>query len=618
MSDSDIVKDALDRFNESQSGSDINRQEAEEDIRFARLGDQWPADIKRLREAEGRPCLTINRSLSFIRQIVNEARQNTPSIKVSPADDVADIPTANVINGLIRKIQNGRRKADIAYDTAIEHAISGGFGFFRIGIDYVDADSFDMELFIDRVPNPLMVHWDVSSTEFDSSDWEYGFISDFLTPETFKKRYPDAAPVSFEGMNNDLLSYWFDDERIRVAEYFLRDERKRTVYQLSDGRTVRKDQLPEIAKAFFAQGGIEIADDDEAISGFMQVNGLEFRRQREATYYEVTHRILNGVEVLDENPWPGSTIPICPVWGDEVIIDGRRHFRSLIRDARDPQAMFNFWRSASTELVALAPRAPWIGPKGFIPNTETDRAKWESANTRSHAYLEFDATKGAAPQRQPFAGIPAGAIQEALNAADDMKSITGIYDSALGAQSNETSGRAILARQRQSNTSNYHFLDNLNRAIEGAGRILVETIPAVYSDRQTIRILGEDKAQEVIHLTSQAGGPQQEGMDGPELYNISVGKYDVSVGVGVDYATARQETSEILMDLMQRVPGAAQYIGDIAVEVMDFPQAEKVAQRLKLLLPPQVQQMEGITPPQMPGQMPGQNPMIPQQPEQPV
>ena len=435
----DVIKEALEKFEESQSGSDLNRRDAHDDIRFARLADQWPDEVKKLRKAEGRPCLTINRLPVFIRQIVNEARQNTPAIKVTPADNFADIKTAEVINGLVRAIQNGRRKADIAYDTAIEHAVSGGFGFFRIGIDYVNADTFDMEAYIDRIPNPLMVHWDVSTTEFDSSDWDYAFISDFLTPEKFKQRYPDASVVSFEGEDSEATAYWMDQDRIRIAEYFTRAEKKRKLIQLSDGRTVRADQFGTIAKGFFQQGGIDLGgqiDDDQAISAFLEVNGLQARREREAAYHEVTRRIINGNEVLEEDPWPGSVIPICPVWGDEVILDGHRHFRSLIRDARDPQVMFNFWRTASTELVALAPRAPWIVPVGSIPKGQEDT--WATANTRSHAYLEYQPVQGAAaPSRQPFAGVPAGALQEALNASDDMKSITGIYDSSIGAERSE-------------------------------------------------------------------------------------------------------------------------------------------------------------------------------------
>lgn len=602
----DIIREALERFEESESASQFNRAAAEEDIRFARLGEQWPDDIRRQRMLEGRPCLTINRCAPFVRQIVNEARKNTPAIKVSPVDSNADVATAEVINGLVRAIQNGRRKADIAYDTALEHAVSGGFGFFRIGIDYVSPETFDMEAYIDRIPNPLMVHWDTSTTEFDSSDWGYCFVSDFITPELFKQRYPKASPVSFDSMG-DAATHWQQDERVRIAEYFLRAEKTRTLYLMSDGRTIRKDQLPEIAKAAFAAGGIDLGgqvDEDELTGAFLQLNGLEIKRQREASYHEVTRRVISGVEVLEETTWPGSVIPVLPVWGDEVIIDGRRHFRSLIRDAKDPQMMFNFWRSAATELVALAPRAPWVGPKGFVPKGQEEI--WATANTRSHAYLEYEPGAGGAPQRTPFSGVPAGALQEALSAADDMKSITGIYDSALGATSNEKSGRAILARERQTGTSNFHFLDNLNRAVEAAGRVLVEIIPAVYSERQTIRVLGEDSREKVVHLTTQAGGPQGPNMDGePELYNLSVGRYDVKVEAGTDYATARQETRETLIEIMRQVPGAAQLLGDIVLENMDFPGADRAAQRIAALLPPQIQAAENGAPMPNPGMPPG-------------
>jgi len=595
-----LIHEAREQFEESESATLFNRQDAYEDIVFARLANQWPEKIKKQREAEGRPCLTINRCLPYIRQIVNEARKNTPAIKVVPADSDADVNTAEVINGLIRAIQHGKRKADVAYDTAVDHAVSGGFGFFRIGIDYVNSEAFDMECYIDRIPNPLQVHWDPSTTEFDSSDWDYAFVSDWWTEEKFEKKYPGAQRVSFDGDTREATtSLWVDEERIRIAEYFTRSERKRKIYRLSDGNVVRDDALPDIAKKFFMSGGIDLGGqvkDEEVVAQFLAVNGLEITRTREAAYHEVKRRVISGVEVLEEDDWPGSVIPICPVWGDEVIIDGRRHYRSLIRDAKDPQMMFNFWRTAATELVALAPRAPFIGPKGFVPKGQEEQ--WATANTRSWPYLEYDSTAGNMPQRQPFAGVPAGAIQEALNSSDDMKAITGIFDSSIGAESNEKSGRAILARERQSNTSNYHFLDNLNRAIEAAGNILVEIIPYVYSERQAIRILGEDQKERVVRLMGQAGGPQEENADGgPELYNLSVGRYDVKVEASVDYSTARQETRETLMEIVSRQPDAAMLLGDIILESMDFPQHEKAARRLQAMLPPQVKAAEGIAQP---------------------
>lgn len=207
------------------------------------------------------------------------------------------------------------------------------------------------------------------------------------------------------------------------------------------------------------------------------------------------------------NAFAGKYIPIVPVYGDEVYLEGKRHFISLTRWARDPQQMFNYWRSASTELVALAPKAPFIGPKGAF---KTDANKWATANATSHAYMEYDGQ--ISPQRQAFAGVPAGVLQEALNASDDMKSTMGIYDAALGNRSNETSGRAIMQRQRESDTATFNYIDNLSRAIRHAGRIIVDLIPKVYNTERIIRVIHEDGQNEQVKIGG--GQPMQTDPDG--------------------------------------------------------------------------------------------------------
>lgn len=611
----DVILGAIERFEQSEEGSSFNRENCESDIEFSRMSVQWPEDIKKQRQEEGRPCLTINRLQPLVRQVVNEARQSKPGINVKPVDNGADVETAQVIGGLIKSIQ--RKGGDIAYDTAIDHAVSGGFGFFRIAIEYSHPDTFDLECRIERIPNPMMVHWDVSSTSFDASDWEYGFISDWMDKKDFKEKYKGAEPIDFEGDTREHAVNWIDEDKVRIAEYFLRTEAQRDLLEMvgvdpSTGgeivQVIREDSLPGLAKAYAAAGGHDITGmrDDDIASLFVQMNGFEERRRRTVTYHDVVHRIISGVEVLEENPWPGSTIPICPVWGDEVYHNGERHFRSMIRDGRDPQQMFNFWRSATTELVALAPRAPWLIEEGAIPPGKEDM--WKTANSRSWSYLPY--VKGYnIPQRQPFASVPAGALQEAMTASDDIKSITGIFDSSIGAESNEKSGRAIMARERQSNVSNFHFIDNLNRAIEYAGRCLVEIIPSVYSPRQAVRILGDDDKEKIVRLTTQGGQGFQDGPDGGEpLYNLTVGNYDVDVVAGSSYASQREETREFMLQIMREIPGAAEFIGDIVMKYMDIEGADEIAQRLQMLM-----QAKGMAPgPQ--GAVPGQQGAIPGQP----
>jgi hypothetical protein len=279
-----------------------------------------------------------------------------------------------------------------------------------------------------------------------------------------------------------------------------------------------------------------------------------------------------------------------------------------VRDARDPQAMFNFWRSASTELVALAPRAPWLIPQGGIPNNDAEMQKWATANTRSHAYLTYNASAGPMPQRQPFAGVPAGALQEALNASDDMKAVMGIFDASLGARSNETSGRAIMARQREADVGTFHFVDNLARGIQEAASCLIEIIPALYSERDAITILGEDEAETVVRVARTVGeAPSADDPDG-KIYNLAAGRYDVTVKVGPSYATQREETVTALMEMARTAPQTMVPLADMMVKNMDWPGSDEAAKRLQFV---QMIELFRAVPPQIVAQLPPDTPGLP-------
>lgn len=577
------LKDLKARFKESQDVSSFSRAAAEDCIRFARLGKQWPSDIERVRSDDHRPCLVINRLPAFIRQIVNDARMSKPAIVTRPVDNGADPKTSSVINGIVRHIERAST-ADVAYDTAIDHAVTSSFGFIRLDMDYAHADSFDMELRVERISNPLNVYWDVSSTRYDAKDWTYAFIMDEIEEREFKRKY---------GKKTDAINFSADIhprattdavESVVVAESWYKETktRKLLLIRFMDGteQVIREQVLEERME-----------------SGLILPGSFEVAREREAEYGQVTRCILSGADVLEETEWQGSTIPIAPVWGDEVIIDGRRHFRSMVTDAMDPQRQFNYWRSAATELVALSPKAPFVAPLGSIPPQE--RAKWETANIRSHSILFYDASQGAMPQRQPFAGIPAGAVNQAMLNADDIKAVIGLHDASLGAQGNETSGRAILARQREGDVSNFHFIDNLNRAIRYLGQCMVELIPHVYSTREAVRILGEDNTETLVRLNPNPGQGTILNDDGePVMYDLSVGHYDVDVKAGPSFGTQREEAREAMLEIIRSVPGAAQYMADLLFETFDWPGAEKLTERAKMLVEAQIAQLAPPPPPQ--------------------
>ena len=562
----DIVKEAKEAFETCQEAEEENRDNAESDIKFARMGDQWDEADRNKRNREGRPVLTINRMPAFIRQVANDARLNTPSIKVFPVDDTADVDCAEILNGLLRNIQV-QSNADAAYDTAMSDAVTGGFGYFIIDVDYAYNDTFEQDILIKRIANPFTIHGDPRITAIDSSDWNIGFVSDMMSHAEFEREFPKAEKVDWDADFESEKDFdWITEESVRVADYWKRVEEDRPIVLLSNGEVIDEEVYEEQKDWFDVQ------------QAFVE-------NTRTVKSWKVRRYTLSGQEVLEEIDWPGMYIPIIPVYGEESWVEGKRHFKSLIRDAKDPQRIYNYWRTASTELVALAPKAPFIGPVGAF---DEDGDKWATANTDSHPYLQYDGQ--VAPQRQSFAGPPAGALQEALNASDDMKSVVGMFDASLGARSNEQSGRAILARQRESDVSTFHFIDNLNKAIQHAGKIILDLIPHVYSGERVVRVLGEDDKPENVQVNQQIpmmqdGQPVMDEMGQPKarIYDLTKGKYDLVVRSGPSFTTRREEAATQMMELLRVYPDAAPIIGDIFAKNLDWPGADEIAKRLEKL-----------------------------------
>lgn len=565
--DKDTMKDAFEQFKQASDAESENRNNAKDDIRFARLAEQWDESIRQQREREGRPMLTINRMPAFARQVINDARLNKPSILVRPATGGANRLTANVFDGLIRHIQN-QSSAHIAYDTGIESAVYGGFGYWRVDIDYAYDDSFDLDITIKAVENPFTVYGDPRPESYDAANWRYAFVVEDLARDAFKRRFPGAEVVDFKDLDESQAD-WADEDNVRIAEWWERKERKKTIVKLSDGTILDEDAYLR-EKGLFDAGGFTVVG------------------SRETRTHDITHRLITAAEVLEEKPWPGCYIPIVPVYGDVVNLEGKRHFRSLIRDAKDPQRMFNYWRTTATELVALAPRVPYIGPRGAF---NTDAEKWATANTKSYSHIEYDPVPGQPPpQRQPLdGGVAAGALQEALNASDDIKSVLGLFDASLGARSNETSGKAIMARQREGDVSTFHFIDNRDRAIEYTGKVLVDLIPKVYTGERIITVLGEDLRQE---STVQLGVPQQVPQpDGAppitHVFDLTAGKYAVVIKKGASYTTKREEAAAQQIEFA-KVTGAGGLFADVIAKNMDWPGADVIEERVKRSLPPHI------------------------------
>lgn len=564
-----------------------NHADGLEDLQFL-SGDQWDETAKRQRKLDGRPCLTINKLPTFLHQVTNDLRQNIPSIKVSPVSDGANVKTAEVTQGMIRHIEY-ESNAEVAYDTAVANAASIGFGYFRLVTDYCYPDSFDQDIRFKRIRNPFTVYCDPASEEPDGSDAKFWIISSDMPKDEFKADYPDAQ-MTYDGFDtgpgDSQKSQWLTQESVKVAEYYRIVLTPDTLVQLSNGETGFKSKLLEMPK------------------------GVTIVKSRPTHRKEVQWKKLTALEILEETEIKCEWIPVFPVYGDEIDVDGKTIRSGLIRNAKSSAQMYNVWMTTATEEIGMRNKTPYIGAEGQFEGFEDD---WEQANVRNFPYLEYkpvtiDGTQAPPPQRQPMADVPQGVLAMALHASDDIKATTGLFDSSLGARGNATSGIQEQAQQRQGDIANFHYADNLTRSIRQAGRCLISMIPNYYDTERVVKIMGDDGklSHATINQSTTVMQPVPPGQPAPlsaqqdpetgqwmaavetVLHDMSVGEYDVTVKTGPSYSTMRQESADAMITMSKSWPKLMDVAGDKVIRAMDWPGAEGIADRVKATIPPQI------------------------------
>jgi phage terminase small subunit len=603
----DFLAIVRERYQRCLDAERENRDRALDALRFRNL-EQWDPKQKADRENDpegARPCLVLDKLNQHVNQVVNDQRLNRPQIKVRPVDNGADPETAKVLDGLVRHIQDQSR-ADIAYDTAFEHSVDGGFGYWRIATEYCDDYSFDQDLRIKRVRNRFAVYLDPARQEPDGSDAQFGYFVDRFQIEDFKRDWPKADA---QGFTSDVYQNWGNDKEVLVAEYFWIEPKPVTIVMLAD---------PE--------GTVLPKDEYEADNAPAQVWDGQVRkaiaRERETTVNQVLWRRVTGKEILEPTKadpakgivvakdglpaklWPSKWIPLVETIGNELDIEGKRYLSGMIRSAMDAQRVYNYAASAFVTNVALAPTAPYVAAEGQLEGHENE---WKSANRRNLSVLQYkpviDEASGAllpAPQRQQMPGIPSGWQGVLVNADMDIQASMGRYAASVGEPSNEKSGKAITARNRESDVGTFHFQDNVARSMLHTGRILIDLIPKIYDTKRIARILGEDGSPQTVQLDPElkddAGKPmayaekKRDGGSIERIYNLGVGKYDVTVQVGPSFTTRRQEAAEFLTSAVQgaKDPVTANVLAYLAMKSQDWAGSDEAVTMLKKLIPPNI------------------------------
>ena len=585
------LQSAMDAFSSSRTSEldDLKFFAASPDNQW-----QWPSDVLATRgtiegaQVASRPCLTINKLPQHVRQITNDMRQNRPAGKVIPVDDKADVKVAEIFDGMVRHIEY-ISDADVADDTACENQVVYGEGYFRLLTEYCDDESFEQDIKIGRIRNSFSVYMDPTIQDPCGSDAEWCFICEDILKTEYERLYQGATPISTlqaQGTGDPSLRAWLDEDTLRIAEYFYAIYEKATLNLYADGSTMFADDAKK-------QGRVE-----------KPIKAREVQRRR------IKWMKTNGYEALEERDWPGKWIPVIRVVGNEYQVDGDMYVSGIVRNAKDAQRMYNYWASQEAEMLALAPKAPFIGYGGQFEGYET---QWKTANTQNWPYLEVNADvmdQAGNPLPLPQRALPpmrqAGLIEAKMGASDDIKSTTGQYDASLGAEANEKSGKAILARERQTDTGTFHYVDNYARAVRYRTRQIVDLIPHVYDTQRIARIIGLDGETDYVKIDPEQPEPVRELRDErgavvDRIYNPNVGKYDVCVTTGPSYMTKRQETAEMMVELSQGVtdPTVALIMRYFTVKNLDFPEAQEFANVLKKMAPPGLLDDDDDTSPEM-------------------
>lgn len=585
LSNAELLKEIRENYERCEAWESTARQNFIKDMKFGN-GDaynlwQWPDSVQNARNAPGaeKPMLTVNKTAQHCLQIINDARQNKVGVQIRPVGGEATQAAATLYEGLIRHIEY-KSNATLAYEAAMYTAVFGGIGYVRLHVDYCDEDSFDQDLFIKRVADPLTVMLDPDIQEYDGSDARFGFVFEDLPrkeAEAKYRKYKSAMAVEpIDGSNS-----WVGDNHVRICEYFWRTEEADTLVALPDGTPMRKSEMPP-----------GVYDEMKAMLG-------DDMRERAIVDQRVEWCKVIGNSIVERKPWLGKYIPLARLVGQEIVVAGQLDRWGHVRALLDAQRMYNYHSSGSVESVALQTKTPWLVSARAMGEGESAE-QWTDSNVKNASVLVWnDVADDGNPVPPPTRIEPPRAAQGHIEgmqvAQQELMMASGQYQAIMGAPSNETSGKAINARQRQGDNATYHFIDHQALMIRCLGRMMIDLIPKVYDTQRVIQAIGRDDKRIRIQVdpnkpeaAEQLADPEAEDFDSETvaaILNPAVGKYDVVADVGPSYGTQRQEAFNAFSQMVAQNPDMWKIVGDLWAESADFPGSEKLAKRLHRLIP---------------------------------
>lgn len=559
-----LHRDAMSQFDDITEAEKDQRSQGIEDIQFSQVaGHQWDERAAEVRK--NRPRYEINKVALPVAQLVGDQRQSDIGIKVRPFGNGADQKIATTYQGLIRNIQNASRFRN-ARDIAFKEMATGGYGAWRIVTEFADKESFDFDqdIKIKTIRSALSsVYFDETAVDENKRDARWCYVVDEIPIATFRRLYPNAAVSAIDDQAHKTYHRgWVTETTIRIAEYWRRIPTRKRLLQLSDGRVVEFEQVKDVLD--------ELAAQDPPVTVL---------REKSVKSHQVLFYKISGAEVLEgPKKWAGKFIPVVPLYGFNHWMDGKHYYRGMVRFAKDAQRVYNYITSARVEAGALAPIDPYWATTAQAMGHETEWARINVSNKPIQFYEEDPKSPGP-PKRTGSPAIQSELITQTQQADADIQATTGRFAPSLGDNPANQSGRAIIAQQRQGDVGTFELLDSLSKAVEYTAEILIDLIPKTYDGERQIRVIADDGKTDIVTINQTI--LDKESGETKLVNDLTVGKYDVAVDVGPSFVTKRAETLEFLQGIMQAVPNISQFILDLVMKNLDFPDAPELEKRMR-------------------------------------
>ena len=596
-----IIAEAKDRFKRCSDRESNTRVNFMNDLRFG-IGDsinnyQWPSANLTARQSQQKPTVTVNRVRVYCNQVINESLKNKAQIEIRPTGGGASFKSAEIFEGLIRHIENNSN-AQLAYESAVRSQVYGGFGYCRVTTDFVDSESFDQEIHITRVADPLSVYLDPDIAEFDGSDAKFGFVFRDMNRKDFEKDYPKYKnEVNSEPLGEGQHSDWNDKDNIRLCEYYRIVTETDVLHHRSDGSTVKESDVKDAdSKIAAAKEADPNAEESETLLSRLKRDSVA---QRDVENKKVEHYLIAGDEIVETHEWLGKYIPIIRWIGEEFVVDGILDRKGHVRGLVAAQQAYNYHTSAGIEFVSLQSKTPWIAPVAAIEGFEE---LYNASNKVNLAVLPYnhkseDGIIIPKPEREASPQFASAYLEGMKVAQNEMEMTSGQFPASMGEETNERSGKAINERQRAGLTATYHFTNNQATALRFLGEVLKDLIPKIYDTERVVKMLAEDGTMSTIQIDPNSPTAHKpvpaldpESIDPSQvaaIFNPDVGEYAVVCTVGPQYDTRRQETLNALTMILSQNESLAPIVGDLMFRCMDFSLADSIADRLKNMVPKQ-------------------------------